>query len=311
MSVSTIGRPRKHAAGTVSLLFTLLIAACGQEASTPTAPATSAESAASDVSTPSATTVAAPEIAAWDENYPQIDYPSFAVLGVQIGDTMSQVQDKLSATGTNFGFQRLEDDIGNIVGSAIRGLLYESTLHVTELTRAGLPKPYGQIISTAFTAPPEEGVLTALVRRVPFEQHMVRADLRAQLVAKYGEPRYEDPQTLSWSIGTDGQAIVDPALIKQCDGARRSSRGPYLNDMRSSDARPGPYERCGFTFIVHFQPHNNPDLISTMSVLMMDVGLLRTRSNAAVAYSEIEAENLRAAEMQNAREATQGQAPAL
>ncbi len=292
----------------ILLPIIVLSAACGETPSQATTQEQNANGAnaspAPDPATPQTTPAppapeAAPPVA--------VDWSEFAVMGLTLGVSIDAVTTHLSAQHPDFKLERHDADIGNIVGSAIRGLHYDGHLTAIQMNAHGVPKRYGQRLLGSFTPPPGEPHLVGLQRMLPFENPRIKADMVKQLVDTYGTPVYQEETRLSWSIDSQGAPILDQALLNQCNKAR-SRRGHFLNDLRSSDAHPGPYSNCGFTFIVSFSINNNPDLVNGMDFLMYDVALLRRTSMEAVAYSLEEAEKLREAELESARD-QQGEAP--
>lgn len=296
------------------ILTTLLswIAACGGESSSPPAadqPET--DSSQSTAQQHSANVVVETANAA-DTDTPgkQVDYSAFAILGLEIGDEIDTVEEKIRASAPDLTITRAKMDISNVPGSAIRGMEYEFSLSAVSLNGAGQRRPYTQSIIATFSPPPGAPRLIGVLRSNPLEQPLVTADLAAQFIAKYGQPAFADENRLSWSVDAHGAPIRDTQRLRQCERAGNTRGRPYMNDMRASSQHLGPYAGCGFTFILMYQRDNNPDLVRGFNTLMYDIDLLTEYSDQTVAYSQAEAAKLRQAELDAAR-SSQGEVPSL
>lgn len=227
-----------------------------------------------------------------------IDKSAFDILGIRLGDDITQAENILSNHTPSMKMRRDNIDISNVNGSAIYGLKFDVSLYAEsnpQYDAMGKPIHGKEVISISLSTIPNGGKITGMSRTVPFHEPIVRSELVSSLIEKYGKPLYQDDNWLSWSTNMDGAVIDNPKLLQPCT-PKRWGYVAFRRDFVSNAMK-----HCGFVFTIRLQTWQNPDLITTMHLTLYDMPTIMEFNEKTVAYSKVEAEKLRQQELDSAK----------
>ncbi len=235
--------------------------------------------------------------------------PRYDVLGIRLGDTFDTVAARLREHYPPAFIQEVPGDIGNIEGSLLQGLPYRGQVSAA-LNRHGRPR-HGTGTDTIVIyglAPPSDGQVAIVYRRVNLQQPLPAAALRQMLEEKYGPPLVEDAgdgrggghqyrlfQMLSWSRDVRGQPLAAEAA-RRCSAERT---GNLLSLQMRPDSY-GKHSHCGFTLAVFLQQDEH---VQQYSTLLYDANMIRAGNARTVAYTRAEAERIATERADQEREA--------
>ncbi|QIB66703.1 hypothetical protein [Kineobactrum salinum] len=234
------------------------------------------------------------------------------ILGIRLGDTFETVAARLRAHYPPAFIQEVPGDIGNIEGSLLQGLPYRGRVSAA-LNRHGRAR-HGAGTDTIVAyglAPPSDGQVVIVYRRVNLQQSLPAATLRQMLEEKYGPPLVEDAgdsrgggqqyrlfQMLSWSRDVGGQPLAAEAA-RRCSAERTG----HLLSLQMRPDSYGKHSHCGFILAVFLEQGEH---VQQYSTLLYDANMIRAGNARTVAYARAEAERIAAERADQEREAAAG-----
>lgn len=240
----------------------------------------------------------------------QADESQPDILGIRLGDTFDTVATRLREHYPPAFIQEVSGDIGSIEGSLLKGLPYRGQVSAA-MDRHGRARHGAGGADTIVIyglAPPNDGQVAIVYRRVNLQQPLPAATLRNMLEEKYGPPLVEDAgnsrsggqryrlfQMLSWSRDAGGQPLAAESA-RRCSAERTGS-------LLSLQMRPdgyGKHSDCGFTLAVFLQQGEH---VQQYSTLLYDANMIRAGNARTVAYTRAEAERIAAGRADQEREA--------
>jgi len=235
----------------------------------------------------------------------------FDILGMYPGMLLNDARLILKNHKPALQFQESLGDIAGIPGSRIRGLRYLAIISATPKINTGIG---GDKFYLRIYAPPNDPSVSFIKRDQHLgKQILLRSDLRALLIEKYGTPSIESEKDISgrkngayhmyWSFKPDDSLLTEKNAVISC------MNFTLLNDSSQNEKNK---KLCGVTIYVKMNPADGTTrehpLVGFYSIFLTNVNKTLEMNQRTVDYTIVEAKKL---ETERVRKAARSSRPKL